>query len=209
MASGKAMRPKRPSGGVALKDQRDRMTIAQSAAGHLGAARKQDMEAEGAAVGVDQPPTAGDDVAFRDFVADLFAAASSMQAVRRSLGRATGLTGAEIAMLLAIQRLSASGTVGVRAIAEHLHVAGPHVTAETAKLLESGLVDKRVDPKDSRAVDIRLTEDGERALSRLMPLVRSANDVLFAGMTDEEMDHVRRFLRRLVANSAEAVTRVG
>lgn len=160
-------------------------------------------------VGVEALLQAGNDAAFREFVADLFAASSSMQAVRRALGRATGLTGSEIAMLLAIRRLSADGTtVGVRAIAEHLHVAGPHVTAETAKLIEAGLVEKRTDPSDSRAVDLRLTTEGRRALQRLTPRVRAANDVLFSGMTETEMAHVHRFLRRIVASSAQAVQAV-
>lgn len=168
------------------------------------------VEGDGAelTVGVEALLVAGNDAAFRDFVADLFAASSSMQAVRRALGRATGLTGSEIAMLLAIRRLSGDGSIGVRAIAEHLHVAGPHVTAETAKLVEAGLVEKRMDASDSRAVDIRLTGEGRRALRRLTPLVRRANDVLFAGMTETEMAHVHRFLRRIVTTSVAAVEAV-
>jgi DNA-binding MarR family transcriptional regulator len=170
----------------------------------------QTPEATELTVGVETLLVDGSDAAFRDFVADLFAAASGMLAVRRGLGRATGLTGSEIAMLLAIRRLSSDGTtIGVRAIAEHLHVAGPHVTAEIAKLWEAGLVEKRVDKLDSRAVDIRLTAEGRQSLRRLTPLVRAANDVLFAGMDEAEMIHVHRFLRRIVSNSAQAVTRLG
>ena len=151
---------------------------------------------------------AGSEARFRDFVADLFAAMSGMQSVRRSLGRATGLTGSEVAMLLAIRRLSEQGCIGVKSIAEHLHVAGPHVTAEIGKLVEAGLVEKRVASSDHRAVDIRLTEEGEHALRRLTPLVRAANDVLFAGMSPDEMEHVHTFLKRLIATSAMAVEQV-
>ncbi len=174
------------------------------------ARRPADAEAPDLTVGVEALLVAGNDVAFRDFVADLFAAASGMLAVRRGLGKATGLTGSEIAMLLAIRRLSSSGvgSVGVRAIAEHLHVAGPHVTAETAKLVEAGLVEKRVDASDNRAVDIRLTAEGRQMLRKLTPLVRAANDVLFAGMSQTEMEHVHRFLKRIVDTSAEAVRRL-
>lgn len=164
-------------------------------------------------VGVEALLVAGSDAQFREFVADLFAAASSMLSVRRALGRATGLSGSEIAMLLAIRRLSGrrlsgTGRVGVRAIAEHLRVAGPHVTTEIGKLVEAGLLTKHVDANDSRAVDIRLTPEGRQQLRRLTPLVRAANDVLFAGMTPDEMQHVHRFLGRLVATSSEAVRRV-
>lgn len=162
-------------------------------------------DSDGLTVGVGDLIVAGDDAAFRDFVADLFAAASSMQAVRRALGRATGLSGSEIAMLLAIRRLSPDGQIGIRAIAEHLRVAGPHVTNEIGKLVEGGLVEKRISETDSRAVDIRLTAEGRRRLRRLTPRVRAANDVLFEGMTREEMAHAHRFLARIVATSARAV----
>ena len=159
-------------------------------------------------VGVEALLQAGNDAGFRDFVADLFAASSSMQAVRRALGKATGMSGSEIAMLLAIRRLASGGLVGVRAIADHLHVAGSHVTAETAKLIEAGLVEKRADLNDSRAVDLRLTAEGRRVLQKLTPRVRAANNVLFAGMSETEMAHVHRFLRRIVTTSAEAVRAV-
>ena len=185
-----------------------------AAGGSLGAKPPAAAAPEGAdfTVGVEALLLAGNDAAFRDFVADLFAAASGMQAVRRALGKSTGLTGAEIAMLLALRRLSGStggaGSVGVRALAEHLHVAGPHVTSEVGKLVEAGLVEKRVDPSDNRAVDIQLTGEGRRALRRLTPKVRAANDVLFAGMSQAEMIHVSRFLARIVATSAAAVAAV-
>lgn len=178
------------------------------AGGRLPAGVSSAPSQEDLTIGVEALLVAGNDVVFRDFVADLFAASSSMQAVRRALGRATGLSGSEIAMLLAIRRLTGEGSIGVRAIAEHLHVAGPHVTAEVGKLVEAGLVEKRTDGRDSRAVDIRLTPEGRRALRRLTPLVRQANDVLFAGMSETEMAHVHRFLQRIVATSAAAVAKV-
>ena len=111
-------------------------------------------------------------------------------------------------MSLSLVMRTGEGSIGVRAISEHLHVAGPHVTAEVGKLVEAGLVEKRTDDRDSRAVDIRLTSEGRRALRRLTPLVRRANDVLFAGMSETEMAHVHRFLQRIVATSAAAVAKV-
>lgn len=159
-------------------------------------------------VGFDELLVAGSEAVFRDFVADLFATASSMQAVRRALGRATALSGSEIAMLLAIRRLSAAGPVSIRAIADHLHVAPPHVTTEIGKLEKAGLVAKRESARDSRSVEVRLAAEGRRRLRQLTPLVRRANDALFAGMTRDELAHVHRFLRRIVATSGDAVHRI-
>lgn len=156
-------------------------------------------------VGVPELLSAGTDAEFRDFVADLFAAASGMQSVRRALGRASGLSGSEIAMLLAIRRLSMAGRVTVRAIADHLHVAAPHATTEIGKLATAGLVSKRADADDNRAVDVQLTARGRTCLKRLTAQVRPVNDVLFAGMTAEEMAHVHRFLRRIIGQSTAAM----
>ena len=150
----------------------------------------------------------GSDADFRDFVADLFAAASGMQAIRRSLAKTTGLTGSEIAVLLAVRRLSETGIVSVRAIAEHLHVAGAHATTEVAKLVEAGFVTKQEDAKDSRAVDIRLSPEGRRRLDRLTPLVRRVNDVLFDGLTKDEMGQVAKFLRRIILQSVQAAAKL-
>jgi MarR family transcriptional regulator, organic hydroperoxide resistance regulator len=147
----------------------------------------------------------GTDAKFREFVADLFAATSAMQSIRRTLGKATGLTGSEIAMLLAIRRLAETGPVSVRAIAEHLHVTAPHATTEIGKLVEAGLARKSVDARDSRAVDVQLTAEGREKLQHLTPRVRAVNDVLFAGMTGKEMAQAHRFLRRLVTQSTEAL----
>ena len=163
---------------------------------------------EGATVGVPDLLVAGADAQFRDFVADLFAAASGMQSIRRALGKATGLSGSEIAMLLAIRRLSVETSVSVRAIADHLHVAGTHATTEIGKLAEAGLVSKEIDVHDSRAVDVRLTSEGRRRLKQLTPRVRQVNDVLFDGMTVEEMRHVHTFLRRIISQSTPAAQRL-
>ena len=149
-------------------------------------------------VGIGELAPGASDGAFRDFVADLFAAASAMQAVRRALAKATGLSGVDIAILLALQRLSPGGAVSVRAIADHLHLAGPQVTAGIGKLAEAGFAAKHDDPTDSRAVDVRLTAEGRRRLRNLAAHVRRVNDMLFAGMSSEEMAHTHRFLRRIV-----------
>ena len=76
------------------------------------------------------------------------------------------------------------------------------------RLVDSGLVSKRPDRDDSRAVDVRLTAKGRLQLRRLTPRVRRVNDVLFAGMTAEEMAHVHRFLRRVITQSTPAVERL-
>ena len=163
---------------------------------------------EGLTVAVPELLVGGSDLDFRDFVADLFAAASGMQSLRRSLGKAAGLSGSEVAVLLAIRRLSRHGCVGVRGIAGHLHVAGPHVTTELGKLAAAGLITKQTDKLDPRALDVKLTPRGRRSLALLTRLVRGVNNVLFADMNKKEMRQVHRFLRRIIARSAQAAAKI-
>ena len=75
------------------------------------------------------------DLAFREFIAELFAAAAGMQSLRRAIARSVGLGGAEFAILLAIWRLRRLGPIGIKGLAEHLHVAGPHITDEVSRLV--------------------------------------------------------------------------
>jgi DNA-binding MarR family transcriptional regulator len=170
--------------------------------------RRSKAGGEGLTVAVPELLVGGSDLDFRDFVADLFAAASGMQSLRRSLGKAAGLSGSDVAVLLAIRRLSRQDCVSVREIAEHLHVAAPHVTTELGQLAAAGLITKQANQRDPRAVDVKLTPLGRRSLALLTRLVRRVNDVLFAGMSESEMQQVHHFFRRIIARSAQAAERI-
>jgi DNA-binding MarR family transcriptional regulator len=143
----------------------------------------------------------GEDLVFREFVADLFAAASGMQSLRRALARSIELSAAEFSILLATWYLQKKGKVGITAIARHLHVASAHVTAEVGKLVDASLLQKSQDPGDTRAVIIRLTRMGERILVELAPLLRTINDRLFYGTTPNDVAVVSRFLKHIIIES--------
>jgi DNA-binding MarR family transcriptional regulator len=149
----------------------------------------------------------GADLAFREFVADLFAAVSGMQSLRRALARSIGLSVAEFSVLLATWHLQKQGQVGVITIARHLHVAAAHVTAEVGKLVAAGLIRKTPDPDDARAVILVTTRTGESILMKLAPLLRQINDRLFSTNTPSDIAVVSKFLRHIVVESATA-TRV-
>ncbi len=170
--------------------------------------RRSKAGGEGLTVAVPELLVGGSDLDFRDFVADLFAAASGMQSLRRSLGKAAGMSGSDVAVLLAIRRLSRQDCVSVREIAEHLHVAAPHVTTELGQLAAAGLITKQANQRDPRAVDVKLTPLGRRSLALLTRLVRRVNDVLFSGISESEMQQVHRFFRRIIARSAQAAERI-
>ena len=147
----------------------------------------------------------GSDLAFRELVADLFAAVAGMQALRRALAECLGLSVGEFSVLLATRHLQARGAVPIRSLAQHLHAAPANITADVNALVRSGLLRKRDHPEDSRAVDVALTAKGERALDRLAPLLRRINDHLFVGNTRAGIAAVAKFLKRLAVESKHAV----
>ena len=147
----------------------------------------------------------GSDLKFRELVADLFAAAAGMLALRRALATAVGLSAAEYAILLATWHLQKKGPVGINTLAGQLHVAAANVTAEVGKLVTKDILDKQPHPKDSRAVLIRLTADGTAILHELTPLLRRINDRLFSGNRARDMDAVANFLRHIADETPNSI----
>jgi len=147
----------------------------------------------------------GSDLKFRELVADLFAAAAGMLALRRALASSVGLSAAEYAILLATWHLQKKGAVGINTLAGQLHVAAANVTAEVGKLVKKGILDKQPHPKDSRAVLIRLTAEGTAILHELTPLLRRINDRLFSGNRARDMDAVANFLRHIADETPNSI----
>jgi MarR family transcriptional regulator, organic hydroperoxide resistance regulator len=153
-------------------------------------------------------PTELGDAEFREFIAELFAAAAGMQALRRAIARSVGLGGAELAVLLAIWRLERLGPIGIKGVAEHLHVAGPHITHEVTRLVRLGYLQKSPDPADMRALSLKLTKHGAKLLASLAPALDEINRLLFEGMTAGHMRAQRAFFRRLIERSAICINRL-
>jgi DNA-binding MarR family transcriptional regulator len=145
------------------------------------------------------------DLAFREFVAELFAAAAGMQSLRRAIARSVGLGGTEFAILLAIWHLGRPGPIGIKGLAEHLHVAGPHITDEVTRLVRLGYLHKSPDLRDTRAINLRLTRQGTALLASLAPVLDNINLHLFEGVTATEMRVLRIIFQRLIDRSASSI----
>ena len=62
----------------------------------------------------------GDERVFRDFMSDIFAAAATMQTLRRLSAKPFGLSSTEFAVMIAVAKLNSEP--GIRRIADHFHV---------------------------------------------------------------------------------------
>ena len=136
---------------------------------------------------------------FRELNALLYATSGRLQAMRRDLARALGVSVAEFSVLTGLMYLERQQErIRIRTVADHLRVSGAQVTAIIRKLQTGGWVNKSRDPEDSRAVSLTLTNTTRKRLAEFAPFLREVNDRWFAGTRKEEVDAVRTFLHRLV-----------
>lgn len=148
-----------------------------------------------------------EDSKLRMFVADMYAAMSLLRLLRQEIASVLSLSSAAYSVLLGVWYLERGSDLTVRAIADHLHVAAPHVTAEVARLVEKGLLEKRPDTIDRRAVRVALTEPARALLGPLAPMLREVNASLLAGVSRHELEPVHRFFKVIIANGHDAIDR--
>lgn len=146
-----------------------------------------------------------DDAVVREFIADLYAAMSMMRLLRQEIATALCLSSAEYSVLLAVWYLEREGEMTVRAISDHLHVAAAYVTSEVARLTAKGLLIKRADPRDGRAVEVALTKAARDVLLRLGTMLRQINKPLLQGMHYRDLATVHRFLRSIIDHGYDAI----
>jgi DNA-binding MarR family transcriptional regulator len=146
----------------------------------------------------------GTDDRFRDLIYALFVTGFRFQEIRESFGREIDVTGPQYFVLMAVAHFHAEGGVGIGGLADHLHVAPPHVTTEVGKLVERGLLAKQPNPEDGRRVLVTLTEAGKAALERLAPFRQHINSVLFDGFSHAEFLTLARLLERFLTTTERA-----
>jgi DNA-binding MarR family transcriptional regulator len=145
------------------------------------------------------------DTRLREFVADFYAAMSMMRILRQEIASTLSLTSAEYSVLLAVWYLERKKEITVRAIADHLHVAAAYVTSEVSRLVARGLLTKRRDKFDRRAVGVGLTKAARDLLSRLEQILSDINRPLFSGLSFRDLATVHRFLRAVIGNGHDAI----
>lgn len=164
-----------------------------------------------ATVGIPSLLPGGTDHAFREFIADIFAATSMLQTLRRALAERFDVTAAELAVVLAVSRSEVKPSI--RQIAQSLRVSASNVTADVGRLERRGLVTKRRDAHDSRALNVALTPRGNALIERMAPALREVNDRIFSAVTGEDMTrlslilrHIAKEGRRIVAEREDRTT---
>lgn len=148
----------------------------------------------------------GSDEAFREVIYAMVLGLGRLLACRELFGRYLGLTGSQFAVLIGVAYRQGAEGVAIRDLAAHVLLAPTHVTNEVGRLMRRGLLDKVPSPVDRRSVLVSLTAEGEAAVARIAPLVRDANDLLFAGIRPAELEQAGSVMRRLAENSEQALS---
>jgi DNA-binding MarR family transcriptional regulator len=146
----------------------------------------------------------GSDDRFRRLVYDLLTIASRMTMVREHLGGRMGISAPQYSLLMAVGQFQGERGVGVTAVARVLHVSSAFVATETGKLAQAGLLIKRADPKDRRAVLLSLTRAGRALIECNSAEVRAINDIFFGTLTPSTFAAASAAMAELVRGSARA-----
>ena len=94
----------------------------------------------------------------------------------------SGVSGPQLALL---NWVADSPGCGVREIAEGLGLAAPTVSVGVRRLETAGLLERRPDPEDGRAIQVSLTTQGQTLHRQARTFRRGKMQRLMAGLTPE------------------------
>src|SRR2546430_5391482 len=148
------------------------------------------------------------DEPFRETLYLMVLAFGRLIACREAFGRAMALTGSQFAVMIGTAHRQQREGVSIRDLAEHVQLASTHVTTEVGRLIRKGLLIKRVNARDRRGVQVKLSRKGEAAILAVAPFVRAINDLLFAQVPRKDLAAVAHFLRVFAGNSERALMEI-
>ena len=93
--------------------------------------------------------------------------------------------------------LTRHGSMRLGALSEHLRIAPRSATEVVDALEEAGLVERRPDPCDRRAILVALTSHGEEVAAKIRAARAAEAEGFFAGLDEADRTCLARILRTL------------
>ena len=124
------------------------------------------------------------------------------KAVRRAFDSALAEADGSIPTWLVLTQLKATAWRSQHELAAAVGIEGPTLTRHLDGLERRGLVHRRQDPENRRAVVVELTDEGHAAHARLLEVVIAFDRRLRKGLSAEEVAQLGALLDRLSANVA-------
>jgi MarR family transcriptional regulator for hemolysin len=126
--------------------------------------------------------------------------ATTSKAVGRAFNDALAAQGGSIPIWLILNALKSGRQRSQLELARNVGIEGPTMTRHLDGLEQSGLVERKRDPVDRRAVQVQLTRAGHALHGRLLKTVIAFNQQLRTGLSGDELETLRRVLGRLREN---------
>jgi MarR family transcriptional regulator for hemolysin len=126
--------------------------------------------------------------------------ANTAKAVGRAFNDRLAEAGGSVPVWLILSSLKSDERRTQLDLARAVGIEGPTLTRHLDGLEESGIVRRVRDGSDRRAVRVELTAEGERLFQTLRQAVIAFNRNLTAGLSDTELDRVRKTLAQLEQN---------
>ena len=129
--------------------------------------------------------------------------ATTSKAVGRAFNSALAAEGGSIPIWLILNALKTQPRRTQLELAHAVGIEGPTLTRHLDGLERAGLVVRQRGCVDRRAVQVELTPTGRALHGRLLQAVSRFNQQLRAGLSDDELEELRRLLARLQDNVGE------
>jgi MarR family transcriptional regulator, transcriptional regulator for hemolysin len=126
--------------------------------------------------------------------------ANTSKAVSRAFNDRLAEAGGSVPVWLILSSLKSNERRTQLDLARAVGIEGPTLTRHLDGLEENGIVRRVRDGADRRAVRVELTAAGERLFGTLRQAVIAFNRDLTSGLTDTELERVRKTLARLEQN---------
>jgi DNA-binding MarR family transcriptional regulator len=126
-------------------------------------------------------------------------------AVKMVVGEYIGVTQAR---LLIFQHLHANEEISQAELQRGLGVDGAVITRLVKQMETEGLLTRRPDPADNRFTLVKLTEEGQLQIKKLLIKVKALEPILLQGVSPEDIDCIRRVLGRVRQNAEQIKERL-
>ena len=123
---------------------------------------------------------------------------------KRVHGKIGGLRYSELTLIFAIGELrEKNGNVIATDLASSLLVSRAAVTPTIRVLTKKGLIDRKVESSDGRKAGLFLTEKGESCIQGVYTVAEQMEQLMFRGMSREEILLLKRLLLQIKDNLSE------
>jgi len=129
--------------------------------------------------------------------------ARASKIVGRAFNEALAEVGGSLPVWLILTSLRGEAYASQQQIARAVGIEGPTLTRHLDQLEGAGLVRRVAHPDDRRAVRVEPTEAGLALQARMLEVVIAFNRRLTAGLTQNDLGHLRELLDALEANVRE------